>query len=125
MLINWPSFNAAPLILDSFDTSRETFDGVMMSEEDVCSSSPERDRRKTSVAAPYPRDAARPATYRYGNVIITICEIQYLRNETNDQYGRKAHEMLEGSAEGRIMASSLPLSANQVGANCMELNIAY
>ena len=53
MLMNWPNFNAAPLICDNFDTSRFIFASVIMSEEGCSPCSAELvERRTISDAAP-------------------------------------------------------------------------
>lgn len=60
MLMNWPSFSAAPRIWVSLATSRLMFPSVSMSEVGALSSVLLVERRSSSDAAPYPSDAARP-----------------------------------------------------------------
>jgi len=61
MLINCPSLRAAPLIFVNLVTNRLTFDSVNTNEPLPCDdSSLDTDLRRSSEAAPYPREAARP-----------------------------------------------------------------
>ena len=61
MLMNCPSFRAAPLILVNLVTNRLMFDSVNINEPPFCNdSSLDTDLRSISEAAPYPREAARP-----------------------------------------------------------------
>lgn len=63
MLINCPSFNAAPRICDSFATSRLIFASVIITEPVLAASpSDDVDRRIISEAAPYDMEAAKPAS---------------------------------------------------------------
>ena len=56
--MNCPSFNAAPRICESFETRRLMLASVIITDD--WSEEPEPVRRRTSVAAPYPSDAANP-----------------------------------------------------------------
>jgi hypothetical protein len=58
MLINCPSFSAAPLICESFETRRLMLASVIIIDDWL--EEPEPVLRRTSVAAPYPNDAASP-----------------------------------------------------------------
>ena len=61
--MNCPSFRAAPLIFVNLVTRRLTFDSVNINEPPFCEdSSLDTDLRRISEAAPYPREAASPAT---------------------------------------------------------------
>lgn len=61
MLMNCPSFRAAPRIWESLDTKRVMLASVIMT-DCVLSACDVVERRKTSEAAPYESDAARPVT---------------------------------------------------------------
>ena len=69
ILINCPSFKAAPRILVSFETKRLIFASVMTTDDgwvsDDCV-----DRLSISDAAPYPKEAAKPDQRRQ-NVTVT------------------------------------------------------
>ena len=64
MLINWPSFSAAPRIWDNLETRRFTLPSVNMSDDAASSFEGLVERRTNSEAIPYPSDAARPAKER-------------------------------------------------------------
>ena len=61
MLMNCPSFNAAPRIWESLDTRRLMFASVIITDESSWDPAPVR--RRTSDAAPYPSDAASPVEF--------------------------------------------------------------
>lgn len=58
MLMNCPSFNAAPRIWESLETRRLMLASVIITDESSWDPAPLR--RRTSDAAPYPSDAASP-----------------------------------------------------------------
>ena len=61
MLMNCPSFNAAPRIWESLETRRLMFASVIITDESSWDPAPVR--RRTSDAAPYPSDAASPVEF--------------------------------------------------------------
>lgn len=87
MLMNCPSFSAAPRILESLDTKRVIFASVIMT-DCVLSTSDVVERRKSSEAAPYESDAARPITTLLANIEAKGVVIM------NDE-GRKTHHHSE------------------------------
>jgi hypothetical protein len=60
ILMNCPSLSAAPRILESFSTRRDTFAGVIIIDDWDTSSDEEVVRLRASLAAPYPSEAAKP-----------------------------------------------------------------
>lgn len=101
MLINCPSFNAAPRICESFETSRLMFASVIITDDG--SEEPEPVLRRTSAAAPYPSDAASPniqfmKSYNdrerktdLRNEIISLCEMK--EPWRTGDYGRRVLDM--------------------------------
>lgn len=69
MLMNCPSFNAAPRIWESLETRRLMLASVIITDDS--SWDPDPVRRRISDAAPYPNDAASPVNRGFRSLLGT------------------------------------------------------
>jgi hypothetical protein len=82
MLINWPSFNAAPRIFPKVATSRLTLASLMKT---LPCPPPPVDRLKDSDAAPIESDAARAESSKHDHFLQTS-SVTHSHSETNDRF---------------------------------------
>ena len=123
MLMNWPSFNAAPRIWVNFDTSRLMFPSVSMSDGGAVLSLEVVERRMSSEAAPYPREAARPDTAGTKYLESIHGHNTYLHSGKAGQYERKGLWRIVnfGFAEVRRTEPSRPASAQRLQGECHDV----